>query len=64
MVEETSPVFDDVGKAGILICYDSEFPELACMQAEEGMILFVPFGRDTEWVSARPVLFSGSCDRK
>ena len=33
-------------KVGILICYDSEFPELARMQAEEGMqILFVPFGR-------------------
>ncbi|MBK8969992.1 MAG: GNAT family N-acetyltransferase [Hahellaceae bacterium] len=43
-------VFDtDVGKVGILICYDSEFPELARMQAEEGMqILFVPFWTDTK----------------
>lgn len=40
-------VFDtDFGKIGILICYDSEFPELARLLSEEDMqILFVPFGQ-------------------
>ena len=34
----------DCGKVGILICYDSEFPELSRLLAEQGMqILFVPF---------------------
>lgn len=43
-------VFDtDAGKIGILICYDSEFPELARILALEGMeILFVPFLTDTQ----------------
>lgn len=43
-------VFDtDIGKIGILICYDVEFPELARMQAEKGLkILFVPFWTDTK----------------
>ncbi|MBF2052312.1 MAG: bifunctional GNAT family N-acetyltransferase/carbon-nitrogen hydrolase family protein [Candidatus Sericytochromatia bacterium] len=43
-------VFDtDAGKIGILICYDSEFPELARLLAMEGMqILFVPFLTDTQ----------------
>ena len=42
-------VFDtDVARVGILICYDSEFPELARLLSEEGMqILFVPFWTDT-----------------
>ena len=39
----------DCGKIGILICYDSEFPELARLLADEGMdILFVPFLTDTQ----------------
>lgn len=39
----------DCGKIGILICYDSEFPELARLLAEESMdILFVPFLTDTQ----------------
>jgi len=39
----------DVGKVGILICYDVEFPELARLLAEEGVqILFVPFLTDTQ----------------
>lgn len=39
----------DCGKIGILICYDSEFPELSRMLAAEGMdILFVPFLTDTQ----------------
>tara|TARA_R110002050_G_scaffold290260_2_gene443822 strand:+ start:5839 stop:7365 length:1527 start_codon:yes stop_codon:yes gene_type:complete len=39
----------DSGKIGILICYDSEFPELSRLLAEEGMdILFVPFLTDTQ----------------
>ena len=34
----------DCGKIGILICYDSEFPELSRLLAEQGMkMLFVPF---------------------
>jgi predicted amidohydrolase/ribosomal protein S18 acetylase RimI-like enzyme len=38
----------DCGKVGILICYDSEFPELARLLAEEKLnILFVPFLTDT-----------------
>lgn len=43
-------VFDtDCGKIGILICYDSEFPELSRLLANEGMeILFVPFLTDTQ----------------
>jgi predicted amidohydrolase/ribosomal protein S18 acetylase RimI-like enzyme len=43
-------VFDtDAGKVGILICYDSEFPELSRIMAEQGMqILFVPFATDMQ----------------
>ncbi len=43
-------VFDtDIGKIGILICYDVEFPELARMQALQGMkMLLVPFWTDTK----------------
>ncbi len=46
----TLQVYDtDAGRIGILICYDVEFPELARLQAEEGMqILFVPFLTDTQ----------------
>nr|WP_321267934.1 bifunctional GNAT family N-acetyltransferase/carbon-nitrogen hydrolase family protein [uncultured Sulfurimonas sp.] len=46
----TLKTFDtDCGKIGILICYDSEFPELSRMLADEGMdILFVPFLTDTQ----------------
>ncbi|MCV9387098.1 carbon-nitrogen hydrolase family protein [Reichenbachiella ulvae] len=39
----------DCGKVGILICYDTEFPELGRLLADEGMdILFVPFLTDTQ----------------
>ena len=39
----------DCGKIGVLICYDSEFPELSRFLALEGMdILFVPFLTDTQ----------------
>jgi len=39
----------DVGKIGILICYDVEFPELPRLLAEKGMkILLVPFWTDTK----------------
>ncbi len=39
----------DCGKIGISICYDVEFPELARIQAAQGMqILFVPFLTDTQ----------------
>ncbi len=39
----------DCGKIGVLICYDSEFPELARLLADDGMdILFIPFLTDTQ----------------
>ncbi|MDO6737605.1 bifunctional GNAT family N-acetyltransferase/carbon-nitrogen hydrolase family protein [Wenyingzhuangia sp. 2_MG-2023] len=39
----------DCGKIGILICYDSEFPELSRLLADDGMdLLFVPFLTDTQ----------------
>lgn len=39
----------DVGKIGILTCYDVEFPELPRLLADKGMqILFVPFWTDTQ----------------
>lgn len=39
----------DCGKIGVLICYDSEFPELSRILANDGMnILFVPFLTDTQ----------------
>jgi predicted amidohydrolase/GNAT superfamily N-acetyltransferase len=39
----------DIGKVGILICYDVEFPELSRLLADQGMeILFVPFLTDTQ----------------
>ncbi len=43
-------VFDtDVGKVGILICYDLEFPELARLLVDQGMrILLVPYWTDTK----------------
>ena len=41
--------YTDAGRIGILICYDSEFPELSRLLADEGMdILFVPFLTDTQ----------------
>ena len=40
---------DDVGKVGILICYDVEFPELSRYLAIKGMdILLIPFWTDTK----------------
>lgn len=46
---DTVNVFDtDAGKVAMLICYDSEFPELGRILADKGVqILFVPFCTDT-----------------
>lgn len=45
--DEVSTIDTDCGPIGILICYDSEFPELARRLADEGArILFVPFCTD------------------
>ncbi|MGZ5013023.1 MAG: GNAT family N-acetyltransferase [Methylobacter sp.] len=43
-------VFDtDCGKIAVLVCYDSEFPELARLATIEGaQIIFVPFWTDTK----------------
>ncbi len=39
----------DVGKVGILVCYDIEFPELSRILADKGVqILFVPYWTDTK----------------
>lgn len=47
---DTLKIFEtDVGRIGILICFDVEFPELPRILAERGMdILFVPFSTDTK----------------
>jgi len=39
----------DIGRIGILVCYDVEFPEVCRILADQGMqILFVPFWTDTK----------------
>ena len=44
----------DCGPIGVLICYDSEFPELARLLADQGMnILFIPFLTDTQTAYSR-----------
>ena len=47
---EQIKVFDtDFGRIGILICYDSEFPELARLMSDQDVqILVVPFWTDTK----------------
>ena len=48
------PFDTDCGPIGVLICYDSEFPELARILADQGMnILFVPFLTDTQTAYSR-----------
>ncbi|GGK48513.1 bifunctional GNAT family N-acetyltransferase/carbon-nitrogen hydrolase family protein [Salinarimonas ramus] len=45
--DEASTVMTDCGPIGIMICYDSEFPELARHLVDQGaQILFVPFCTD------------------
>jgi len=39
----------DIGKIGVLICFDVEFPELARLLADKGIrILLVPYWTDTK----------------
>jgi predicted amidohydrolase/GNAT superfamily N-acetyltransferase len=46
--DHISTILTDCGPIGILICYDSEFPELARRLADEGArVLFVPFCTDS-----------------
>lgn len=44
---DVSPIMTDCGPIGVLICYDSEFPELARHLVNQGaQILFIPFCTD------------------
>ena len=46
--DDIQTILTDCGPIGVLICYDSEFPELARKLADEGAkILFVPFCTDS-----------------
>ncbi len=46
--DEVRAIPTDCGPIGVLVCYDSEFPELARRLVDEGArILFVPFCTDT-----------------
>ncbi|WOI53487.1 GNAT family N-acetyltransferase [Parvularcula sp. LCG005] len=45
--DEVATISTDCGPIGVLVCYDSEFPELARRLADEGArLLFVPFCTD------------------
>ncbi len=45
--DDCTVIDTDCGPIGVLVCYDSEFPELARHLADQGaMILFVPFCTD------------------
>ncbi|MGJ0454752.1 MAG: GNAT family N-acetyltransferase [Methylocystis sp.] len=45
--DEIRAIDTDCGPIGVLVCYDSEFPELARLLADEGAkLLFVPFCTD------------------
>jgi predicted amidohydrolase/predicted N-acetyltransferase YhbS len=45
--EEAAAILTDCGPIGVMICYDSEFPELARHLVDQGaLILFVPFCTD------------------
>ncbi len=46
--DEVATILTDCGPIGVMICYDSEFPELARRLTDEGArILFVPFCTDS-----------------
>lgn len=46
--DKLSVINTDKGAIGVLVCYDSEFPELARHLADQGAkIIFVPFATDT-----------------
>ncbi len=45
--EQASAILTDCGPIGVMICYDSEFPELARHLVDQGaLMLFVPFCTD------------------
>lgn len=45
--EEAQAILTDCGPIGVMICYDSEFPELARHLVDQGaLLLFVPFCTD------------------
>jgi len=49
----------DCGKIGILICYDSEFPELSRLLANEGMETLCSLSyRHTKWILKSAPLFT------
>ena len=56
----------DCGPIGIMICYDSEFPEVARRLSDQGArILFVPFNTDTRHGYLQgPLLLPGAGDRE
>lgn len=48
--DEVQAFETDVGKVGILICYDVEFPELARVLAHDGVrLLFVPYNTENRY---------------
>jgi predicted amidohydrolase len=51
-------------KIAVLVCDDSEFPELARLATMQGaQIIFVPFSTDTKnALPTRALLFTNTCD--
>lgn len=64
--DQISTIQTDCGPVGILICYDSEFPELARRLADEGAENFLRavLHRQPPGLYARALLFPGTGDRE